>query len=238
MRCSIAGLNVELACGGRTKAQAEAYLASACAESPQITISVDAKAALARRPELQSEDLAEYLLTGDRFALALLEHEGFMLHASAVCWDGQAVCFSAPPGVGKSTHSEKWHRLFGAEILNDDKPALRRVDGRWMAYGTPWSGKHDLSRPAGAPLKVLCFLFRGEENKMEPLAPARALPLLLSQTLFQLRRERMERLLPLADDLLRHVSVWKLTCNQSDEGAELARNTIFPERERYEETDG
>lgn len=229
MRCSIAGLDVELACAGRTKAQAEAYLASACAEPAQITISVDAKAALQRMPELQNEDLAEYLLTGDRFALALLEYGGFMLHASAVCYRGRAVCFSAPPGVGKSTHTEKWRRLFGAEILNDDKPALRCLDGRWMAYGTPWSGSRDLSRNAGAPLGAVCFLFRGEENSMEPLAPGRALPLLMSQTLFRLRRERMERLLPLADDLLRRVPVWKLTCDQSDEGAELARRTLFPE---------
>lgn len=229
MRCSIAGLDVELVCGGRTKAQAEAYLASACAQPAQITISVDAKAALQRRPELQSEDLAEYLLTGDKFALALLEHEGFMLHASAVCYRDQAVCFSAPPGVGKSTHTEKWRRLFGAEILNDDKPALRRLDGRWMAYGTPWSGKCDLSRNAGAPLRAVCFLFRGERNTMEPIAPDRALPLLMSQTLFQLWREHMELLLPLADDLLRRVPMWKLTCDQSDEGAELARRTLFPE---------
>ena len=238
MRCIIAGLSVELQCSGRTKAQSEAFLASDCAEPAQICISVDAHKAVQRRPELKNEDLAEYLLTGDQFALALLEYGGFMLHASSIRYNGQAVCFSAPPGVGKSTHSEKWVRLFGAEILNDDKPALRCQEGRWMAYGTPWAGKTGLSRNAGAPLRAVCFLFRGDRNDMEPLTPAQAFPLLMSQTLFQLRREKMEQLLPLVDDLLRRIPVWKLTCNLLDEGAELARRVLFPEQEHHGETNG
>lgn len=228
MRCSIAGLDVELTCGGRTRVQAEAYRTAACASPPQISISVDARAALRRMPELGDEETAEYLLTGDRFALSLLEHEGFMLHAAAVCCHGRAVCFSAPPGVGKSTLAEKWQRLFGAWILNDDKPALRRTGGSWRAYGTPWAGKSGLNRNDDAPLAAVCFLFRGRPAAIERLDPARALPLLMSQTLFQLKQARMELLLPLADDLLRKVPAWGLRCGLSDEGAELAHRTLFP----------
>lgn len=57
--------------------------------------------ALSLCPELETEDLAEYIATGDCFAVGLLSHEGMMLHASAVEYGGQAVCFSAPPGHGK-----------------------------------------------------------------------------------------------------------------------------------------
>lgn len=225
----IADLLVEMSPSGRTAAQAEAYLASAVGRSADIGIRVDGASALAQCPELETEDMAEYIATGDCFAVGLLRNEGMMLHASAVEYGGQAVCFSAPPGTGKSTHAERWVRLFGASILNDDKPALRRVDGVWRAYGTPWSGKEDMSQNRSAPLAAVCFLFRGEENALERLTPAEALPLLLSQTPFRLRREDMERLLTTADCLLRETKVFRLTCRNDDSAARFARDRLFPD---------
>ena len=129
MRYRIADLIVEMSPKGRTAAQAEVYRTSARGGAADITIRVGGAEALSLCPELETEDLAEYIATGDCFAVGLLSHEGMMLHASAVEYGGQAVCFSAPPGTGKSTHTEKWTRLFGASILNDDKPALRRESG-------------------------------------------------------------------------------------------------------------
>ena len=229
MRYEIADLLVEMNCSGRTQAQAQPYAAVSDEREPHLRIHIDPRRVLERLPELETLDLAEYMATGDIFAAGLLAHGGVMLHASCICYRGQAVCFSAPPGVGKSTHSEKWVRLFGAQILNDDKPALRRVEEGWKAYGTPWSGKHDLSANRSAPLKGICFLFRGEQTQLELLTPAQALPLFMSQTVFRLSRENMERLLPLADRLLREVPVWKLVCTIEDESAYVVRKTLFGE---------
>lgn len=153
-----------------------------------------------------------------------------MLHASAVEYGGQAVCFSAPPGTGKSTHTEKWVRLFGASILNDDKPALRRESGVWQVYGTPWSGKEALHQNRSAPLRAICFLFQGEENALQPLTPAEALPLLLSQTPFRLHREDMDRLLAAADRLLRETNVFRLICRNDDSAAYFVREKLFPDQ--------
>lgn len=197
---------------------------------PHLRIRIDPAKVLARMPELETLDMAEYLATGDIFAARLLAHDGVMLHASCLCYQGQAVCFSAPPGVGKSTHTEKWVRLFGAEILNDDKPALRRHADGWYAHGTPWSGKHDLSTNRAAPLKAICFLFRGEVNTLTPLTPAEALPLFMSQTVFRLGLENMDRLLPLVDKLLREVPVWRLECTIEDDAARAVRSALFPGR--------
>lgn len=225
----IADLIVEMSPKGRTAAQAEVYRTSAWVGAADITIRVGGAEALSLCPELETEDLAEYIATGDCFAVGLLSHEGMMLHASAVEYGGQAVCFSAPPGTGKSTHAERWARLFGASILNDDKPALRRTGGVWRAYGTPWSGKEDLSQNRSAPLAAVCFLFRGEENALEPLTPTQALPLLLSQTPFRLHREDMDRLLVAADRLLRETKVFRLTCRNDDSAARFARDRLFPD---------
>ncbi len=80
----IADLIVEMSPKGRTAAQAEVYRTSARGGAADITIRVGGAEALSLCPELETEDLAEYIATGDCFAVGLLSYEGMMLHASAV----------------------------------------------------------------------------------------------------------------------------------------------------------
>ena len=70
-------------------------------------------------------------------------------------------------------------------------------------------------------------MFRGEENELLPLTPAEALPLFMSQTVFQLGRADLVRLMDLADQLLREVAVYRLTCRNDDSAAEFVRAAIF-----------
>lgn len=220
-RYEIAGLQVDMAVSGRTKRQAAAYAVPASGAA-ELILQCDPAAVLRQYPELGDPEDAEYVGTGSLFAKRLLDFGGFQLHASAVVTDGRAYLFSAPSGMGKSTHAEKWVRLFGASYLNDDKPALRRQGDIWMAYGTPWSGKHDLSSPTGAPLGGIAFLWRGQENRITAMEAAQALPLLMSQTVYRLPREQMERLLTMADHILRNVPIWRLECRNDDEAARVS----------------
>lgn len=47
-------------------------------------------------------------------------------------------------------------------------------------YGTPWDGKHRLSRNASAPLKAIVKLERDTENHIEPLERSDAFQLLMT----------------------------------------------------------
>lgn len=223
-RYAIAGLAVDMEASGRTKRQAAAYAAPAKGPA-DIVIDIETRNFLEYYPSGTSLEVIEYMLTGLLFARRLLDFSGFQLHASAVALNGRAYLFSAESGTGKSTHTEKWCRLFDAKYINDDKPALRLVDGVWMAYGTPWSGKHDISNPVGYPIGGIAFLERGE-NGICPLTPAQALPLIMEQTLKQLPEERMDRKLELLDSLLRQVPIWKLSCRNDDDAAYTAMQAM------------
>ena len=224
-RYRIADLLVDMNVSGRTLQQAEAY-ASGQDGPADIVLECDVNEIMALNPILQDWDTAEYMGTGAIFARELLNFNGSFLHSSAVVLDGKAYLFSAPSGTGKSTHTEKWCRLFGARYLNDDKPALRLVDGVWMAYGTPWSGKHDLSSNEGVPVGGIAVLRRGEENAITRLEPAQALPWIMSQSSYRLRREHMEKQLVLMDQLLRQVPIWQLACRNEDAAAELSHDVM------------
>ena len=224
-RYSIAGLQVDMSVSGRTSKQAEPYLTEAIGPA-DMTIRCDLEDILRQQPEYGNLETAEYMATGVLFARQILRFDGFQLHSSAVMLDGKAYLFSAPSGTGKSTHTEKWCRLFGAKLLNDDKPILRRHPEGWIAYGSPWSGKHDLSTPEAVPLGGIAFLHRGEENTICPMSAEDAVPRLISQSLRYLRQEQMVLQLDLLDRLLKEVPVWKLTCRNDDEAAYVSREAM------------
>ncbi len=226
---SIADLCVQMEVFGRTRVQAAPY--AIAQGTPDMTLGFDPARTLELNPQLGTADMAEYMASGSLFARKLLEHDGFQLHASSVILNDRAYLFSAPSGTGKSTHTEKWVRLFGARYLNDDKPALRQTDRGWMAYGTPWSGKHDLSRPEKAPLAAIAFLRRGQENQIRRLLPQEAVPYFISQLLRQINADQMEKQLNLLDRLLADIPVYLLTCRNDDQAA-------FTAREAMEVTDG
>ncbi len=225
MRYRIADLEVEMESFGRTRQQAAAYRVSANGPA-DITLHCDAAKILELNPHMVDEETAMYMGSGAMFSRHLLDFNGTYLHASSVILDGKAYLFSANSGVGKSTHTEKWCRLFGAEYLNDDKPALRLVDGRWFAYGTPWSGKHDLSSPKSAPVGGIAFITRGQENTIRPMDPGKAVPLIMNQSLWRLEMQQMERQLALVDKLVRSVPIWELTCRNDDEAAVVSREAM------------
>ena len=173
-----------------------------------------------------SRELCCYMESGSRFYVRLLEHDGLMLHASAIAYKGQAYLFSGPSGVGKSTHTRLWQSVFGEEVqvFNDDKPALRRMDGRWYAYGTPWCGKDGININMKVPLAGICFLRQAKENRISELSPEDAIPELVAQTLnkFQKPRNR-ELLLTRVLQISREIPVFTLE-NRADEEAALMSN--------------
>ena len=220
----IAGLVVEMDSFGRTVEQARPY---ACEPAqPDLIIRSDWQSLQQRQPHLSDED-CEYMSTGGNFYRQLLKFNGMMLHASAVVLDGKAYLFSAPCGTGKSTHTKLWLQVFGdrALILNDDKPALRFEDGAWYVYGTPWSGKHDISANVRVPLQGICFLHQAKENTIERMDAKSAYPTLLNQTYRRNDPEGMIKTLELVGQLAK-LSVYSLGCTISKEAVMLAYHTI------------
>lgn len=222
----IAGLTVRMDSFGRTVEQAKPYEIPPC-ESVDFTVKSHWNSVKKDYP-LLSDDDGEYLATGAKFYLGLLDFGGFMLHSSAVVMDGKAYLFTADCGTGKSTHTGLWLKAFGdrAYILNDDKPALRLEDGVWYAYGTPWSGKHDISVNTRVPLGGIAVVNRSETNWLEPFEGKEAVVQIFRQLNKMRSMEYRIKLLELLDKLITQVPVWKLHCNMDVEAAVVAYETM------------
>lgn len=174
-----------------------------------------------------SDSLIEYMETGAIFYRSLISHAGFLLHASAVVYENKAYLFSAPSGTGKSTHTSLWLKEFpGAEILNDDKPAIRIFDDGIYVYGTPWSGKTDQSINRKVPLQGIAFLKRGEENSIAEMPSINALANLLNQTIRPGQKEYANALLDLINQIIKRVPIYQLSCNMDPSAAHLSYETM------------
>ena len=229
----IAGLKVNMINPkGRTKKQAQPYLADNQDENQHIDIVIDVDEkrvlrAMEEHPELVQDDW-EYMLTGSDFYTELLRFNGMLLHSSCIVLDGVAYAFSADSGTGKSTHTQLWLKHFGdrAHMLNDDKPAIRLIGDKVYACGTPWSGKYDYSSPEIAELAGICFLERSEENWIRKADTGKAVFNIFSQTVRKLNAERMDRLFDVLEQIFAKVSLYEFGCNISDDAVMVSYNAM------------
>ncbi len=176
-----------------------------------------------------SERNAHYMESSRIFYRELLKFNGFYLHSSAVEYGGKAYLFSGPSGMGKSTHTGLWMSTFGDEVklFNDDKPALRRLEDRWYAYGTPWSGKNHININMKVPLAGICFLKQAPENKIRRLGAAEVMQKILPQTIYRLKEESyMDLLLSHLDKLIREIPIFELENRPEPAAAQLSYETM------------
>lgn len=214
----------------RLKKQAVKYLCDDDSKA-EITINLSKEfyqKRLEENPHLDIDSI-EYIFAGSYFYNQILDFDGFLLHSSAICKDNNAYLFSADSGTGKSTHTMNWIKYFGKEnitYINDDKPAIRKIDDKFYCCGTPFSGKTNLSKNILIPIKAIIFIKRGLDNSITLMNTKDAISKIFGQTVFTRSFERMEKLLSLLDDLLKVVPVFELTCNMDKSSAKVANDGI------------
>ena len=173
-----------------------------------------------QRTDVFLENNAIHALVAER----LVEEGVLLMHGSALCMDGEAYIFTAPSGTGKSTHARLWREMFKDRVwmINDDKPMVKIEDGKAEVFGTPWDGKHHLSRNASAKLKAVVDLQRDEVNHIEPMKKSDAFPILMKQIYCSENPITMMRIMELEKTLLDAADFYTLGCNIHQDAAMTA----------------
>ena len=207
-------------------------------ETPEFTITVTAENLAFEQADLLAEAKAEGMKPRkftdpflDRaaiqraFADFLLNRNILLFHGSTVALDGFAYLFTAKCGTGKSTHTRLWREVFpDAQMVNDDKPFLEITQNGIIAHGSPWSGKHGLSENISVPLKGICILHRGPENKIRPISGEEALEMLLAQGYCP--GQSQEKFQALTQTLANTISLWSMECTKDPEAAKVSHQAM------------
>ena len=169
------------------------------------------------------------------YGMAVAPRHIFLIHASVICCGEGAALFLGESGTGKSTHTRLWREhIPGAELLNDDSPAVRLTDGLATVYGTPWSGKTPCYRPERRAIRGFVRLSQAPQNVIRPLHGIRAVGALLPSAppSFAYDAELQDAVCETIAELIARVPVCHLACLPDAEAARLSHRTLFgPEQE-------
>lgn len=151
-----------------------------------------------------------------------------LMHASVIRQGGKGYLMTAPSGTGKSTHTRLWYdNIPGCDLMNDDNPVVRIVDGQAVVYGSPWSGKTRCYRNIQAPVGGIVRIQQRPENTIRRLNPVEAFcNLLPAMSNMKWDKRVYNGICDGISQLIQLVGVHELGCLPNAEAAILCHDTI------------
>ncbi len=144
-----------------------------------------------------------------------LKKGGIFTHAIGVKdLDGKGLLFAGKSGSGKTATARLWHKHSRAMVLNDDRIIVRKLNGKFLIYGSPWHGEFSdylTSRIESAPLEKLFFIHHSLKNTVRWISEKTAFNLLypaLFPTFWD--KECLENIVSFCQDLIRSVPCYSL----------------------------
>ena len=169
----------------------------------------------------------------DQFLMMYIlgQKEGLLVHAAGIDIDGRGFIFPGKSGAGKSALSRQFVARTDIQTLSDDRIAIRKSDGKFRAFGTPWPGDAGVAANKSAELCGIFFISHGDTNKIRMIKPQEALERLLPVTSIPwYDTEIMSRMLLLCEDMVSHVLVYELAFKPGAEVVDVLQEFMQPEK--------
>lgn len=162
------------------------------------------------------------------FAFAGAYHNILLIHSSVTMLEGKGYLFLGVSGTGKSTHSQLWLKHFpGAELLNDDNPAIRIMNGEARVYGSPWSGKTPCYRNLEVPIGAFVQLRQAPENVIRRERPLLAFGYIFSSCSTMIwDKASYKAICDTVTSIVSTIPIYFLDCRADEEAAQLSHSTI------------
>lgn len=194
---------------------------------PDFSVSTD-EAKIDREIEISefnpSRPYAESICIYREIAEIIPKYDRCIFHGASIEYEGQGFIFTAVSGTGKSTHINLWKKYLGedkVQIVNGDKPILHIADDSTTIYSTPYAGKEGWQNHSSAPLKAICVLRRGLENKIYKASISDILTEVFKQVYRPYDAEAAVKTLDLLDKLLK-LPIYILECDISEDAVKTS----------------
>lgn len=157
----------------------------------------------------------------------LIRNKKIVLHSCYVKTGQGALLFSGNSGIGKSTQGALWEKHMQASVINGDRAVLGKRNGKWYAYGFPFSGTSGICYNVTCPLIGIVFLKQEKENKICRISPLEAVKLLWTQfTVNQWDADFVEIALGLINQIATDVPIYELCCTPDERAVTCTRKML------------
>jgi len=141
----------------------------------------------------------------------LAQRGGMLVHAAGIDYNGKGYVFPGQSGAGKSPLTQQLVGRGAMNLLTDDRMAIRKLDGSFQAFGTPWPGEAGMALNKRVPLSAIFFIHHGSTNRIKEIVPQEALERLLPvASIPWYDEEVIPKMLSLCEDLVSHVPTYEL----------------------------
>ena len=149
------------------------------------------------------------------------EAGGFLLHASWIRYKDQAILFTGPSGVGKSTQADLWVQHKGAELINGDRAAIFPTPGGAEVRGIPYCGSSGVNKNETMPLAAVVCLSQASENSISRLSGLQAFRQLWEGCSVNLwNQSDISKSTQAVVDTVSTVPVFRLACTPDERGVQ------------------
>lgn len=148
----------------------------------------------------------------------LLERGTLTMHAAYIFHEGQAILFSGPSGIGKSTQADLWHKYRGARVINGDRVLVTPGEDGCMVASHYLSGTSGICANVTAPLNAIVLLEQSEKNGVVPTSALSLFRQLMAQLDYQVAdRAQIVAVSALVERLMAKAVVCKYGCRIDEE---------------------
>lgn len=157
----------------------------------------------------------------------MLARNALVFHCAYILEKGQAILFSGPSGMGKSTQASLWEKYRGVQTINGDRALLRQIDGQWYACGWPVCGSSGICQNQQYPIRAIVMLSQAKENAAQRLSPSEA----FLQVYPQITANRWDtacsaRTLDLVTQLAEMQPIFHLACDISQQAVAVLEQAL------------
>ena len=162
------------------------------------------------------------------YAFASAPYGTLLVHASVIRKDDRGYLFLGVSGTGKSTHTRLWLKhIPGTDLMNDDNPVVRVIDGKTYVYGSPWSGKTPCYRNVEAMVGAFVQLKQWPENVIHRPGVLESCSYLLpSISTMKWDKRVYSSHADTVSDIIRTTPIYHLSCLPDEGAARLCFKTV------------
>lgn len=154
-------------------------------------------------------------------------HSGALFHAAGFCHSGKSYIVLGKSGAGKSTLSRLFMKRRNIKMLSDDRIIVRKIDGTFHAFGTPWPGDAGIAENKSCTLEGMFFLYHGTENMIRKISSKEAVEKIMTVTSIPWYDENaLSNILLFCEDLVTHIPAYDCYFAPDGNAIELLENFV------------